>query len=96
MHATRTSVTRRNFGVIRTLTLVVMLACLWLAPLAPVRSTAAQESPYAWIQQEMIEIRGLPLLHDVKERYITRAEFRAELANTEVADDVVAEIREAA
>ena len=36
----------------------------------------------------MIEIRGLPLLHDVKERYITRDEYRAELANTEIADEV--------
>ena len=50
-----------------------------------------QESPYAWIQQEMIEIRGLPLLHEVKERYIARDEFRTELANMEIADDVRAQ-----
>ena len=88
MYASGKSVTRRNNGVIRMLTLVALLACMWLAPLAPTRSTAAQESPYAWIQQEMIEIRGLPLLHEVKERYITREEFRAELDNTEIADEV--------
>ena len=64
---------------------------VWLAPLTPARSAAAQESPYAWIQQEMIEIRGLPLLHEVKERYITRDEFRTELANMEIADDVRAQ-----
>ncbi len=64
---------------------------MWLAPLTPARSAAAQESPYAWIQQEMIEIRGLPLLHEVKERYITRDEFRTELANMEIADDVRAQ-----
>ena len=77
--------------MIRTLALVVVLMSVWLAPLTPARSAAAQESPYAWIQQEMIDIRGLPLLHEVKERSITREEFRTELANTEIADDVRAQ-----
>ena len=77
--------------MIRTLALIVVLMSVWLAPLTPARSAAAQESPYAWIQQEMIEIRGLPLLHEVKERYIARDEFRTELANMEIADDVRAQ-----
>ena len=85
MYASGTCPARRANGTVRTLALIVLLTLMCLSPLAPARSTAAQESPYAWIQQEMIEIRGLPLLHPVKERYITREEFRAELADTEIA-----------
>ena len=91
MYTSEMSGSRRRNGVIRRIALVVLLACMWLAPFAPARSGAAQESPYAWIQQEMIEIRGLPLLHPVHERYITRDEYRAELANSEIADDARAQ-----
>ena len=68
MSTCQLSANRRRNGIIRTTALVVVLMSMWLAPLTPARSAAAQESPYAWIQQEMIDIRGLPLLHEVKER----------------------------
>jgi hypothetical protein len=78
--------------VMRIMLLAGLLATMWFPFVAQAESVAVQSGPYAWVAQEMVELRGLPLLHEVKERYITRDEFRSALMNEVMTDQVRAEL----
>jgi hypothetical protein len=56
--------------------LIAAVASSWAPGRARAEIGISPTGPYAWIAEEMVEIRGLPLLHEVNERHMSRAELR--------------------
>ena len=82
----------RLSGARRVLLMVALLATNWSGSVVSAAPVVTQAGPYAWVAQEMTEIRELPLLYEVKERHITREEFRVELEDDELADEIRADV----